>query len=173
MNTAETVEGCRPTSNVLLSIETPGSQYSDNDRRQAVALYMEHGKGSIVSRLTGIPEATLCMWRKQEWWDDLAAEIGSLVEDSTRAQLRGLIAKSLDKTMESLEHGDEVMTRDGPVRLAVKAKDAMLIGAMAYDKLRLSMNLPGRITGTDRVDALADQLAKLSSQVNAKVVSSQ
>jgi len=59
------------------------------------------------------------------------------------------------------------------IRVPVKARDAMLIAAMAYDKLRLSLNLPGRITDTGRVDSLADQLAKLSAQVNATVVSEQ
>lgn len=149
------------------------SPYSDEQRREAVIQYLSCGKYSITSERTGIPLSTIRDWRESEWWDDVAASVRTAVEDETRAKLSAITHEALDKTLSALTDGEQHMTRHGPVTLPVKAKDAMLIAAMAYDKLRLSLNLPGRITDTGRVDSLADQLAKLSAQVNATVVSEQ
>jgi len=138
-----------------------GSQYSDEQRRQAVALYIRHGVMSVVARHIDIPERTLNHWKTTEWWDDVAAEICQGIEDELRAGLRNVSLEGTRQALKQLESGE------------MKGKDAMITASIAYDKLRLSENRPTRITGSSQVEDLAAQLAKLSSQVNAKVVSEQ
>ena len=149
----------RPRPSALINISAVSSHYSDEDRRTAVALYLEHGKASIVSNRTGIPETTLSMWRKQEWWDDLAAVISIEVDDRLRALLRESAISGQEKAIEKLD--------------TASARDCAMIAAIAIDKLRLIDGKPTRITEGSKIDGLAAQLAKLSDQVNAKVVSDQ
>ena len=151
----QSVEQPRPP----ILIDSGTSQYTDHDRREAVSLYLATGKASHVARTTGIPESTLCMWRKTEWWDDLSVEIGMLIDDEMRALLRDSAIKAQRNAIEKLPDAS--------------AKDSAIIASIAIDKLRLLDGKPTRITGNDRIDGLAAQLAKLSDQVNAKLVSEQ
>lgn len=158
---------------VQSNITTNTSPYSDEQRREAVIHYLASGKYSITAKRTGIPITTICYWRNSDWWDDVAASVRAGLEDESRAKLQAITHKALDSAIDRLDNGETYVSKGEQIRVPVKARDAMLIAAMAYDKLRLSLNLPGRITDTGRVDSLADQLAKLSAQVNATVVSEQ
>ena len=152
----ETVEA---RSTALLTIDAVSSHYSNEDRRAAVSIYLETGKGSIVSLRTGIPETTLSMWRKTEWWEDLAAEISITIDDELRALLRDSAIKGQQNVIAKLPDAS--------------TKDSAIIASIAIDKLRLIDGKPSRITGDTRIDNLAAQLATLSNQVNAKLVSDQ
>lgn len=145
----------------LIKIDSGTSQYSDDQRREAVGLYIRHGVIRRVSERLGIPETTIHLWKQQAWWEDIHAAICSAVEDELRAGLREVSLEGTRQALSQLQAGE------------VKGKDAMIIASIAYDKLRLSENRPGKITADSRVDSLAEQLAKLSGQVNAKVVSEQ
>ena len=54
---------------------TAGSRYSDQQRREAVALHVLHGNWKRVSELTGIPERTLNDWSIQPWFATMLAEL--------------------------------------------------------------------------------------------------
>ncbi len=158
---------------VIIPLTTHNSHYSDEQRRSAVAAYLSTGKYTLTAKICGLPWETVRDWRHQDWWDDCATSLRQSLEDESRAKLQAITHKALDSAIDRLDNGETYVSKGEQIRVPVKARDAMLIAAMAYDKLRLSLNLPGRITDTGRVDSLADQLAKLSAQVNATVVSEQ
>jgi len=157
MDVAETLEPRRPSA--LVNIDSGTSQYSNEQRREAVRIYMETGKGTVVAKRLGMDPSTICLWRQTEWWDDLAHEISIEIDDEVRALLRSTMVDGQKTVLAKLD--------------TASAKDAAIIASIAIDKLRLIDGKPSRITGDTRIDNLASQLATLSNQVNAKLVSDQ
>ena len=154
-----------------------GSKYKDEDRRNAATQYAIKGNLAAVERATGIPDATLCEWKKTEWWDALIIGAQALVEDQFRANCNQIVEKATNETLDRLEHGEYVLGKDGNTkRLPMKGRDTAVVGAMYYDKLRLSMNLPTSISDRSgykqAMDNLAQEFKRLSEQ-NRRVVSVQ
>lgn len=159
---------------LLLFDEHGKCSYDDEKRREVVALYLTYGKPKRVSEISGVPYYIIKNWVKSEWWDTVAQGIRASVESEVRAKLSAVTSFALDEALDRLEHGDVRLDRNGEQhRVPVNAKDSMLIAAMAYDKLRLSLNLPGKITDQGLGKTLADQLSRLSDHMNARVVSEQ
>jgi hypothetical protein len=50
-----------------------GSHYTDEQRYQAAIEYAVKGNMAKVSKALGIPESTLCNWKKETWWDEQVA----------------------------------------------------------------------------------------------------
>ena len=67
-----------------------------------------------------------------------------------------------------LEHGECVLDKDGQTRrVPVKARDAMLIAAISFDKRQIARSLPTSITDTKggKLGMLRDQLAQVSGRI--------
>lgn len=159
---------------LLLFDENRNTAYDDDKRREVVALYLNYGKVKKVSEISGIPIHVIKHWVKSEWWDTVAQGVRASVESSVRAKLSAVSTFALNETLDRLEHGDVKLDAKGNQhRVPVGARDTMLIAAMAYDKLRLSLNLPGKITDQGLGKTLAEQLSRLSDHMNAKIVSEQ
>ena len=108
---------------------------------------------------------------QQDWWQDLLQEHAEEIEARVRADFDRVIEKATAETIDRLEHGDVVLGKNGELkRIPVKARDAMTIGAIAYDKRRISLNLPTSISssGTKQVEELAKQFHKLAESFSIK-----
>jgi hypothetical protein len=152
----------------------PGSQYTNEDRRNAVATYMAHGSLTRTAELCSVPVSTLKDWMRSDWWDAVAVEIRPHVANEVRGKLQAAIHKGLDCALDRLDNGDVVLDKNGDqVRVPVKLRDVAITTGIMIDRLQASMAQPTISAVKERVDTLADQLAKLSGQVNAKTVSSQ
>ena len=83
--------------------------------------------------------------------------------------------KALDETLDRLEHGDVVLTRDGDERrVKMKGKDAATIAAISTDKRQILLNQPTSIRGESQgMEALAEQFKALAQRMDEKVVSDQ
>ncbi len=143
-----------------------GSKYTDEDRRQAVVLYLTLGTNIAVAKEIGCDDSTISRWRESEWWEQEAQKVAEEIEDEYRAKLRKVALKGADQAITSLDAGE------------VKAKDAMVISGIAYDKLRLSENRPTTISATTsgvqaKLEQLADRTLELERQRKAKLVSEQ
>ena len=110
----------------------------------------------------------------------LTDEVRSEKEDEFRAGFSGIIETALFRAKDALERGDTklVKTKDRyeERRVPVSAKDAMVMAAIAYDKLRLIENLPTAITQSDSSKSLQAQLEELSDRLDErekKIVSDQ
>ena len=142
---------------------TKRRSYTDQDKRAAVMEYLIKGNQAVVSRALGIPEMTLSTWRTTDWWESLEVELRSEKKDQIEAELSTIIEKAHKETIDRLDNGDEVNTKDGIKRIKMRGRDTATVGAIAYDKLRLSQNLPTSIKSeSSTVEALAKQFAELS-----------
>lgn len=159
---------------LLLFDENRPMSYDDDKRREVVALYLQYGKLKKVAEISGVPSWTIKSWIKSEWWDTVAQGVRAAVESEVRAKLSAVTHFAIDEVLDRLENGDVRLDKNGVQhRVPVGARDSMLIAAMAYDKLRLSLNLPGKITDQGLGKTLAEQLSKLSDHMNARIVSEQ
>ena len=152
---------------------TKRRSYTDQDKRAAVMEYLIKGNQAVVSRALGIPEMTLSTWRTTDWWESLEVELRSEKKDQIEAELSTIIEKAHKETIDRLDNGDEVNTKDGLKRIKMRGRDTATVGAIAYDKLRLSQNLPTSIKSeSSTVEALARQFAELSRTWEEKKINS-
>ncbi len=139
----------------------PSSRYSDQDRRAAMAYFIVHGNMAIVSKMTNIPEPTLCGWKKTEWWLNTIEAIRIEKQDEVEAGYSNIIELAIAKIKKSLIDGDEVITAKGERLLKrVTVRDAATTCGIIQDKLRILQNLPTTISS--RVDNT--KLLKLQQQ---------
>ncbi len=153
-----------------------GSKYGRQERIQAVAAYLIHGNVSKASKTTGISKTTIRDWRKTEWWGPLSDEVRAEKEHEFQAGFTRIVESAIGQVEDRLKLGDVklVKTRDGheQVRVPVSAKDAIVIGGIGYDKLRLSLNLPTSIRGTSDKDleTLARKFERIGKQYQHDVI---
>jgi hypothetical protein len=154
-----------------------GSKYTDEDRKTAAIHYAIKGTLAAVERDTGIPDATVQVWTKTDWWETLISQARAEMEDQFRGKCHQVVEKATNETLDRLEHGDYMLDKEGnKKRLPMKGRDTAVIGAMYYDKLRLSLNLPTSITAGSgyktAMNNLAAEFKRLSEQ-NRRVVAVQ
>ena len=130
---------------------TRGSKYSDEQRRQCAIEYGIHGVLARVSEFTGVPESTLSLWKKTEWWDELTAEVRAVKASEMRANYQKLVLAAQDKALELLPE-------------TKSARDALMVAAISTDKLRLADNIPAPTNtgGAGALEALAKRFEQLA-----------
>ncbi len=168
------------TSLALAGYNFQGSKYSNEQRIEAVVNYMVHGTLTKASEACSIPLTTLHDWKQTEWWEQLTEEVRNEKEDEFRAAFTRIIDAANKRVEEALEKGEAklVKTKDGyeERRVPVGAKDATMIAAISYDKLRLSMNLPTSISqssGNSGIQAKLEELSRKLEKREASVISEQ
>lgn len=153
--------------------ETSTSHYSNETRLEACALYVVHGKFSKITQQLGIPKATLSNWSQQDWWQEHTERIRTETKATTLAWIDKIVEKGLEETMDRLEHGDVVMTKEGQQRMPMKGKDTATVSAIMIDKRQILLNQPTSIRGESQgMEALAEQFKQLAARMDEKVVSS-
>ena len=163
-------------SNALSTFNFAGSKYGVQERIQVVVAFLVEGNVSRTSKATGIPKTTIRDWRKTDWWEQLCEEVRSEKETEFQAGFTRIVESAIGQVEDRLKLGDVklVKTRDGheQVRVPVSAKDAIVIGGIGYDKLRLSLNLPTSIRGTSDKDleTLARKFERIGKQYQHEVI---
>ena len=157
-----------------------GSKYDNQQRMEAAVNYMVTGSLTKTAKTCGIPMTTLFDWKQSDWWQELSEWLRSEKEDEFRAGFTGIVDSAIENVKDRLEHGEVKMLKgkDGyeEHRVPVSAKDSMMVGAISYDKLRLSENKATSITGTSSsggIQAKLEELSKRLEEKNANVVSEQ
>jgi len=163
-------------SKALSTCNFAGSKYGVQKRIQVAVAFLVEGNVSRTSKVTAIPETTIRDWRKTDWWEQLCAEVRSQKEEEFQAGFTRIVDSAIGQVEDRLKLGDVklVKTRDGheQVRVPVSAKDAIVIGGIGYDKLRLSLNLPTSIRGSSGPDleALARKFEAMGKQYQHEVI---
>lgn len=152
--------------------EDSRSKYSVEERYAIALEYALTGNVKRTARNNGMPAGTLRQWRKADWWNDMMEMIADEYEDKIRAKLNRVLDKSLSETIDRLENGDPVYDakRGEVIQMPVKARDAMMISGIGYDKRRVSLNMPTSITesSSKQIDNLAQQFADLAQSFQYK-----
>lgn len=124
---------------------------------------MATGNSKAASRETNIPASTIRHWSLndvefQENIQEVRAEFGETI----KYKLAAIINESADQALDRLRNGDFVCdSKSGEqVRVPVKGRDAAIIGAIAFDKLRLAESQPAAIVKREDTEEHLRQLAK-------------
>ena len=151
----------------LIPERRPGSQYTREQILEAATKWAVSGKARRLAAELQIPQTTLQSWTQQEWWDDLIAQIRADQSQELDGMLSGVLHGAVAAVADRLEHGEYVLDREGQQhRVPVKARDAMLIAAISFDKRQIARSLPTSITDTKggKLGMLRDQLAQVSGR---------
>ncbi len=152
-----------------------GSQYTDEQRREVIAVYAVSGNQTDVSKRLGIPRITVQNWVVSEWGQTLIKEIRQQNSDLMVAGYTNIVKAAIERTQEGLERGDYIgMDADGePLYRPVGAKDAMVIAGIATDKRQILLHQPTSITATDgALVRISEQLAAYAKDKREKVIES-
>ena len=140
------------------------TKYPREDRYKAAVAYVATGNSLAASRESGIPGSTIRHWLKAD--DDfqlICEEIRSEFGERMKYQFAEIIMESGEQALDRLRNGDVVRdSKTGELhRVPIKGKDAAIIGAVAFDKLRLAENQPTSIVqhgdSKERLLSLVDQ----------------
>lgn len=84
-----------------------------------------------------------------------------------------IIEKAGEIALDRLKNGDEHITRDGQrLRKSISCRDATMVGAIWFDKLRILQNLPTRITAdsNQQLGTLAAKLKELEQNLSKPAI---
>lgn len=155
----------------LISFDPHGrSHYTEDERRECVTAYLTSGSMSQASRDTGIPISTIQTWMRTDWWESVAINVRSMVTNQVRGKISACLIKGLDETLDRLNNGDEVSIKGEVRRVKMRGRDAAIVASIMSDKLAQSLNAPTLARVDGKVEVLADQLERLSAQVNARTI---
>lgn len=114
----------------------------------------------LVAEITGVSYQLVRMWKTQQWWADLVAEIRASRDMQVDTKLSKLVDKSLELVGDRLENGEIVWNKKTeqydriPVALAAANK-------VANDLLNQQLNLSKKKV----VEAVGDRSKLISDQV--------
>jgi hypothetical protein len=141
-----------------------GQWYTREFKIEAAAAFLSYGEEKPVLALFNIPQQTFNLWTKQPWWE-ICIEIarfrqGQLLD----SRLSKIIELSTAAVIDRLENGEEVLMKDGSREMVqVKARDAMLMAAIATDKRQLIRGQPTSIRRDENLGNLAKKLQQIGA----------
>jgi hypothetical protein len=165
----------KPYSLALKGHTFRGSQYDNQQRIEAAVYFMVHGSLTKTAKACGIPLTTLHDWKESEWWPELTDQIRSEKESEFQAGFSRIVQAAIGEIEDRLEHGDVrlVKSKDGyeQRRVPISAKDATMVAAIAYDKLRLSLNLPTTISSSQKsLTELSEEFRNIAKNYRRDVI---
>jgi transposase-like protein len=152
----------------------PQTQWSPQQKVDAVAKYLLLGNIMEVVRQTGIPEITLRKWKAEDWWKETEDELRKQSNQQLEGKLGNLIDKSIAVTLESLEQGDLVYNQKTGkfVRVPLKARVSHQIAKDMIDRKFLLEKIATKEKFTE--EAISDRLIALKQEflkfVNSKEI---
>jgi len=184
---------CKPE--FMSEITVQGSEYTNDQRRQAVVEYAVKGSITAAAKALGMPRTTIQSWTSTEWWAENTAKIRDQIGDEILATNLQIVRASQSEILDRVHHGDcrmmpnpdydrgKRISKANPqfieVRQKVSARDLTITGGVAQDKARTSLyGLDMKATASsDQIDTLIKRFQAISQahseQLKASVVSEQ
>lgn len=157
----------RPTARRAKSRGKAEFRWRPEDKARAVAAMAAVGNYSKASALIGIPEATIRVWAKQEWWEEETRRADKADTDELKSTYTRIAKRAADALEDRLENGDEVVSKDGTiVKKQIPGKELAIIAAVATDKRKQAMEAPVTVaaqSSADRLAQLVDNFIKFAS----------
>lgn len=139
--------------------------YTQEDRLKAACAWLawadQEESREKCAKYAGIPVELFTDWQVQEWWPAAIQLARYKQGEKLDARLSDVINKATFHLLDRLENGDEQMDRDGEIhRVAVAAKDLMVIAALASDKRQILRGQPTAISRqqSQQLQGIADAL---------------
>ncbi len=124
------------------------NKHTIENRYKAAAALLATGNSKAASRESGIPASTIRHWiHNDDDFQMICQEIRTEYGEQIKYKFAEIIHESAKETLDRVKNGD--VTRDTKtgelVRVPIKGRDLAIIGAVAFDKLRLAENQPTKI----------------------------
>jgi transposase-like protein len=148
--------------------------YTDQEKLEAVKLYLITGNNSATAAALGMNRDTLMGWRQTQWWKDLTKEVKEQTNIALSAKLRKIADKALEQVQDRLENGEfiydqkkgELIRKPVSIAEARKATTDCLDKAMKIETVQEGVATDQAIT--NRLEMLAtafQQFAKKATKV--------
>ena len=151
--------------------------YSPNQRLEAVKTWLTLGSLVQTAAVVKIPEQTLRIWKRSDWWKELEAEFKSQGNVELSAKLRDIAKRSIDVIHDRLEKGDiQINPRTGAItrrpvgaRIAADILNKSLNQKVIVDKIEEKPAVdPTRIE--DRLKVIQAKMMELSRYNESKTI---
>lgn len=148
-------------------------RWSDKQRMEAVQSWILLGNLALTSRILGIPEVTLRVWKASTWWKDLVNELKTQETIQMSGRLKKIVDASLSAVEDRLVNGDVVFDQKTGevVRKPVSLKDAHRVAVDLSDrqdvleKRALGEDSSGSVESTDtKLELLAERFADFATR---------
>ena len=103
-------------------------KYTEAEKREAVAAYVESGTFKGAAKATGIPWRTIQFWKKEnpDWWNRIKASARDLHEEKMRDRMSQLLDISAKCLLDRLKNGDIEINSEGEEhRVSLSDEDRM------------------------------------------------
>ena len=157
----------------LSDLYSPRANYTVEEKLAATTAYVLTGTALGASRLTGISNKTISDWKLHaSWWPDAYRAVKIQKQEEMDGIMTSIIHFAGEELIDRLCNGDEVLTKDGDIRMKkLTGKDVAWILAIIHDKRALLRGDP--TSRQEKVDTnkLLDQMAKKFEDMGrAKVI---
>jgi len=144
--------------------------YTDNDKLNAVKLYLLTGNKAATAASLGIHINTFYNWCNSEWFKDLTREIQAQNNIELTTKLRGIAEKALEATADRIAHGDWVLNQKTGemIRKPIVVRDAHRIASDFISKANDQEDRLQRETGEHATQGKLEQLAEAFAKFASK-----
>lgn len=145
-------------------------QWSDNQKMEAIQSYLLLGNLALTSRILGIPEITLRVWKRTEWWADMVTEIKSQDRIQLSSRMKKIVDASLTVVEDRLLNGDyQFDQKTGQnIRKPVNMKDAHKVAVDLQDRQDLLEKTEKPEITEDKIELRLLQLANTFADMATK-----
>lgn len=149
-----------------------GKKYSSEKRIEVVTKFLVLGNMRLVAELTGVSYGLIRLWKTQEWWADLEAEIRCARDMKVDNKLSRIVDLSLEMVADRLENGDVFLDRKTgevgrkPIALGTAHRIAQdsLTQQIALSKKTVHENTAQQAQSVaDQIKLLANEFAKFNT----------
>lgn len=133
--------------------------YTENQKIEAVKLWLVVGNLTHTAAALKIPYETLKTWRYSDWWEKLAVEIKAEGRIELSAKLKKIAEKALEATLDRIENGDWQMSPTG--ELVRRPVAAAVVSKIATDAISKAEELE-RVPETTSLQSVNDRLKSLA-----------
>jgi len=139
------------------------AKWSENQKLQAVSTYLMLGNLAETAVVTGVPLATLRIWKAHDWFKEYALKLQSEDVQQMDSNLKRVVDKALKAVEDRLDLGDaQFDQKTGEiVRIPVKAQVALKITTELLTKQEKLRENPIKEEIEKTID---DRLLKLSEE---------
>jgi hypothetical protein len=146
-------------------------RYSDAQKVEAVSSWLALGNLALTSRLLGIPEITLRVWKTSEWWKNLVEEMRMQEKIVLSARMKSLVEASQTIVAQRLETGDPILNQKTGeiIYKPVSMKDAHKVAVDLIDRKKELDKLtvddgPTEARDDDKLEKLAERFAEMATK---------
>jgi hypothetical protein len=143
-----------------------GQAWSVEKRIECVTKYLALGNMRLVADLTGVSYSLLRIWKMQDWWQTMEAEVRASRRLQTDSKLSKLVDKALETVGDRLEHGDFFYNvKDGSIdRRPVQMKDAVKAASELMQRQKDLAKMEQEEVQTITQKSIEEQLQMLASE---------